>query len=40
MAKYILDLNEEQAKTVSLACEFFARIKMVQFDETKMMLGL
>ena len=33
MAKYILDLNEEQAKTVAQACEFFARIKMGQFQE-------
>ena len=33
MAKYILDLTEEQAKTVALACEFFVRIKMGQFDE-------
>ena len=33
MAKYILDLNEEQAKTIAQAYEFFARIKMGQFDE-------
>lgn len=33
MAKYILDLTEEQAKTVAQACEFFARIKMGQFNE-------
>lgn len=33
MAKYILDLTEEQAQTVSQACEFFARIKLGQFQE-------
>lgn len=33
MAKYTLELNEVQAQTVSQACEFFARIKMGQFDE-------
>lgn len=33
MAKYILELNEEQAKTVAQACEFLARIKMGQFQE-------
>lgn len=38
MAKYILDLNEEQAKTVALACEFFARIKMGQFNEIPFLL--
>lgn len=38
MAKYILDLNEEQAKTVALACEFFARIKMGQFNEISYLL--
>lgn len=38
MAKYILDLNEEQAKTVALACEFFARIKMGQFNEIPYLL--
>ena len=31
--KYILELNEEQAKVVSTACEVFARIKMGQFNE-------
>ena len=38
MAKYILDLNEEQAKTVAQACEFFARIKMGQFNEIPFLL--
>lgn len=38
MAKYILDLNEEQAKTVAQACEFFARIKTGQFDEIPSLL--
>lgn len=38
MAKYILNLNEEQAKTVALACEFFARIKMGQFNEIPYLL--
>lgn len=38
MAKYILDLNEEQAKTIALACEFFARIKMGQFNEIPYLL--
>ena len=38
MAKYILDLNEEQAKTVAQACEFFARIKMGQFNEIPYLL--
>lgn len=32
-AKYILQLNEQQAKIVSTACEFFARVKMGQFGE-------
>ena len=31
--RYILELNEEQAKVVSTACEVFARIKMGQFNE-------
>ena len=35
MAKYTLELNEVQAQTVSQACEFFARIKMGQFDARK-----
>lgn len=38
MAKYILELNEEQAKTVAQACEFFARIKMGQFSEIPFLL--
>lgn len=38
MAKYTLELNEEQAITVSQACEFFARIKMGQFDEIPFLL--
>lgn len=38
MAKYILDLTEEQAKTVAQACEFFARIKMGQFNEIPYLL--
>ena len=38
MAKYILDLNEEQAKAVAQACEFFARIKMGQFNEIPFLL--
>ena len=38
MAKYIIELNEEQAKTVALACEFFARIKMGQFNEIPYLL--
>ena len=29
--KYILELNEEQARTVSAACEFFSRVKCGQF---------
>lgn len=33
MTKYILDMNEEQAKAVAQSCEFFARIKMGQFIE-------
>lgn len=33
MAKYILTLNDEQAKIVAQACEFFARIKFGQFQE-------
>ena len=31
--KIQLTLTEEQAKVVSAACEFYARIKMGQFDE-------
>lgn len=38
MAKYILDLTEEQAKTLAQACEFFARIKMEQFNEIPFLL--
>ena len=38
MAKYILDLTEEQAKTVAQACEFFVRIKMRQFNEIPYLL--
>ena len=38
MAKYRLDLTEEQAKTVAQACEFFARIKMGQFNEIPSLL--
>lgn len=38
MAKYTLELNEEQAKTVAQACEFFARIKMGQFQEIPYLL--
>ena len=38
MAKYILDLTEEQAKTIAHACEFFARIKMGQFNEIPFLL--
>lgn len=33
MTKYVLELTEAQAKTVSQACEFFARIRMGQFHE-------
>ena len=33
MAKIVLTLTEEQAKIVSLACEFYARVKMGQFQE-------
>ena len=33
MGKYVLELNEEQARIVSQACEFFARIRMGQFQE-------
>ena len=29
--KYILELNEEQARIVSAACEFFSRVKCGQF---------
>lgn len=38
MAKYTLELNEEQARTVAQACEFFARIKMGQFQEIPYLL--
>lgn len=38
MAKYILDLNEAQAKSVAQACEFYARIKMGQFDKIPSLL--
>ena len=38
MAKYTLELNEEQAQTVAQACEFFARIKMGQFQEIPFLL--
>lgn len=38
MAKFILELNEEQAQTVAQACEFFARIKMGQFQEIPFLL--
>ena len=38
MATYKLELNEEQARTVSQACEFFARIKMGQFQEIPFLL--
>ena len=31
--KYILELTEDQAKVVSTACEFYARIRMGQFNE-------
>jgi len=39
--KYLLKLNEEQAKICAMACEFYARIKMGQFNEIsyRMMLG-
>lgn len=30
---YVLKLTDEQAKVVSRACEFFARMKMGQFTE-------
>ncbi len=33
MAKYQLELTEEQAKIVAQACEFFARIRIGQFQE-------
>ena len=33
MEKYILELTEEQAKIAAQACEFFARIRMGQFQE-------
>ena len=33
MAKYILELNEEQAEIVSRACEFYARVRIGQFNE-------
>ena len=33
MVKYILELTEEQAKITVQACEFFARIRMGQFQE-------
>ena len=33
MAKYILELTETQAAVVAQSCEFFARIKMGQFQE-------
>ena len=33
MAKITLTMTEEQAKIVSLACEFYARVKMGQFQE-------
>ena len=33
MVKYILELTEEQAKITAQACEFFARIRMGQFQE-------
>lgn len=33
MAKIVLTLTEEQAKNVSRACEFYARIRMGQFKE-------
>ena len=33
MVKYILELTEEQAKIAAQACEFFARIRMGQFQE-------
>lgn len=33
MVKYILTLNDEQAKIVAQACEFFSRIKFGQFQE-------
>lgn len=33
MEKYILELTEEQAIIVAQACEFFARIRMGQFQE-------
>ena len=31
--KYILTLTEDQAKVLALACEFYARIRMGQFNE-------
>lgn len=33
MKKYSLELTEEQAKIAAQACEFFARIRMGQFQE-------
>lgn len=33
MEKYILELTEEQAIIAAQACEFFARIRMGQFQE-------
>ena len=31
--KYILELTEEQAKITAASCEFYARIRMGQFNE-------
>ena len=31
--KYILELTEEQARIVAGACEFYARVRMGQFNE-------
>ena len=33
MKKYVLKMNEEQAKICATACEFYARIMMGQFQE-------
>lgn len=31
--KYVLELTEDQAKVVACACEFYARVRMGQFNE-------
>lgn len=33
MAEYVLHLNEEQAKLVAKACEFYMRVRIGQFQE-------